>query len=67
MKEELDSVGRSNTLAHYEMDDYIEQGYNNLAGRIFPAARDRMVDVESALKLAEENITYKEMRQILRR
>ncbi|TRY80961.1 hypothetical protein TCAL_09384 [Tigriopus californicus] len=52
----------------YEIGDYFARGYNNIIGQL-GGPRNRAIDLENALKLANDdgNLTYEEVRQNLKK
>ena len=55
------------TKLQFEITDLFARGYNNVLGSV--AMRDKMIDVENAIKLANEdgNVTFEEIRVELKK
>ena len=54
----------ANQRNEFEIGDYFKRGYNNMLGKL--GKRDKLIDIENALKLSDSNndglLTFDEVR-----
>lgn len=59
----------ANQRNEFEIADYFKRGYNNMMGKL--GRRDKIVDIQNALKLSDENgdgmLTFDEIRTNLKK
>ena len=59
----------ANQRNEFEIADYFKRGYNNMMGKL--GKRDKLVDIENALKLSDTNqdglLTFDEIRTNLKK